>query len=166
MAFVDVKSDSDNLVHLVYLDHKVDNNIASIVYKLDQVANANNHIVELLIENKDDLNNFVNVLVNYFSRMKPKKVTYTNGINKKTKDVKYFPGTIFSFVRNFRGYYELTDQLDEYTIGFCLVDKGKLLKKYDASKFTKKITVESFKMMQSRLNKLNRDYVVRIDQLK
>lgn len=166
MAFVDVKSDNDNLVHFVYLDHKVDNNIASIVYKLDQVSNANDHIVELFIENKNDLNNFVNLLVNYFSRMKPKKVTYTNAMNEKTQDVKYLPGTIFSFVRNFRGYYELTDQLDEYTIGFCLVDKGKLLKKYDASKFSIKITSKAFKMMQSRLNKLNRDYVVRIDQLK
>lgn len=156
MSFVVINKDVDNLSRLVYLDKKIDNNIESLVYKLDSEFCLDRHVIYLYNTQYKDLNTFVTSLDQYMNRTKVVKKAYS-------EDKIYKRGNMFNFVRNFRGFYELTDKLDEYTVGYFTISKDDIMEHFGVKKINTNITIKCMKMMQDRLNTLNRDYVVNIN---
>lgn len=158
-----IDTDENNPSRLVYLDSKIDNQVESIVYKLNsEFSSTGSYVKTLFDDNKDNLNNFANNVVKFMNRTKVKKHTYTNGLNEKIQEKTYHPGTLFTFIRCFRGYYEITDTIDDNLMGYITVDKQTALDFFDSKKVTTEITLKSFKAMQDRLNKLNQEYTVKI----
>lgn len=162
MSFKIIDNDLNNPIKLVYLDHKTKDNLLNVIHKLNtDYSRDGKHIIYLF--NNNDRYVFNNKLIKFLSRMQAKQRTYTNGINEKVQNTVYSSGYLFSFVRLFRGCYELTDNVDQNVVGYCIVKKSTVMSFYGKKKITNGVSFDVVKKMQDRLNALNENYVVKID---
>lgn len=151
----------NGIVHFIYLQTDDKGCQASIINKLDASLGGVQHIINKKY-NPDEPGKKVAVdITRYLNRRKEKQLTFKNGSGDKVKDKSSTAGFIFTFVRLFKGRYEVTDVVDDYTIGYMLVNKSELLKHYHKSRMDAGLSKAVKVDMLSTLDDLNNNFKIR-----
>lgn len=154
--FQTIQADADNPVKAVYLTDKTRNNQDSVIYKLNfEYSGDGYHIQNVYKEYPMGTRDFVTRIKRFMSRTKSTQKTINDNV-----DVNYSSGYIFEFVRKFRGHYEITDVVDEYTVGYLVASKHDIVKYFDRSRMSNGLVNKTHELMSDRLETMNAGYRV------
>lgn len=146
--------DESGLVTVVRLVDNQLNKQLDVVNKLDATFSSKSHVILKALEKHGTTKASVVAIQRHLNRKKEYQLTYIeNGIKKTRRD--YGSGYLIRFIRCFRGRYELDTSLSRYVVGYCIINKSVLLKRYDKTNISNRLTEKAIDDMISTIDKLN-----------
>lgn len=160
-GFVTLQANEDNLSKVVYLQGDKTGEQLSVINKLNsEYSSKSNNVLNIYDEFKYDSKQCVVRIERFMKRTQVLQNTYLNYKGESVTKKDYLKGYVFHFVRLFRGHYEVTDVVDDYTVGYCVVSKNDITTYYDKKIMTSGLTNKAEGFIQDRLDELNKQYKI------
>lgn len=160
-GFVTFKANVRNLAKIVYLQGDKVGEQLSVINKLNsEYSLKSGNVLNIYNEFKYDSKQCVVRIERFMKRTQVLQNTYLNYKGESVTKKDYLKGYVFHFVRLFRGHYEFTDVIDDYTVGYCVVSKNDVTTYYNKKIMTSGLTHKAEEFMQGRLDELNSQYKI------
>lgn len=160
-GFLTLPANENNLAKVVYLQGDEINKQFSVVNKLNsEYSSRSDNVLNIYDEFKYDSKQCVVRIERFMKRTQVLQSTYLNYKGESVTKKNYLKGYVFHFIRLFRGCYDITDVIDNNTIGYCVVSKNDITTYYNKKIMTSGLTNKAEDFIQNRLDDLNKQFSI------